>query len=280
MIVAAAGGERGEARRAKGDGTMNTSPDARDRRRSTRRRAASGPIYGKVDRRVRRERGRRAKKIAKERSAEHARWAATLSTELALPRDFEAVAELVREEDLEGALVLGNDPAMWREKIDEYERRRLHARLPARRVDATSASSSSSRSSSVVSGRAGAGRDLCARRARRGQRRLERPLLEADLHRARGGLRHPRRASSLLARDSPRHSSTTSAGTRRTSSARSPSASASSSSSSAAASSSRRTSSSRSRGSTVKEKSAWWKVAELWTVSPVFNIARGRRSSR
>jgi len=45
-----------------------------------------------------------------------------LSTELELPRDFEAVAELVREDDLEGSLVLGNDPALWREQIDEFER--------------------------------------------------------------------------------------------------------------------------------------------------------------
>ena len=50
------------------------------------------------------------------------RWAASSRTELALPRDFEAVAELVREEDLEGSLVLGDDPAEWREKIDEFER--------------------------------------------------------------------------------------------------------------------------------------------------------------
>jgi hypothetical protein len=28
----------------------------------------------------------------------------------------------VREEDLKGSLVLGDDPAMWRERIDEYER--------------------------------------------------------------------------------------------------------------------------------------------------------------
>jgi hypothetical protein len=46
----------------------------------------------------------------------------SVSQELALPRDFEAVAELVREDDLEGALVLGNDPTEWREKIDEFER--------------------------------------------------------------------------------------------------------------------------------------------------------------
>jgi hypothetical protein len=45
-----------------------------------------------------------------------------LSTELALPRDFEAVAELVREEDLEGSLVLGSDPAAWGEQIDQFDR--------------------------------------------------------------------------------------------------------------------------------------------------------------
>jgi hypothetical protein len=45
-----------------------------------------------------------------------------LSQELALPRDFEAVAELAREGDLEGSLVLGDDPASWREQIDQYER--------------------------------------------------------------------------------------------------------------------------------------------------------------
>ena len=44
-----------------------------------------------------------------------------LSTELALPRDFAAVAELVREEDIEGSLVIGDDLAAWREKIDEFE---------------------------------------------------------------------------------------------------------------------------------------------------------------
>jgi hypothetical protein len=43
-----------------------------------------------------------------------------LSTELALPRDFEAVAELVREEDLD-LLVLGNDAGRWREQLAAYE---------------------------------------------------------------------------------------------------------------------------------------------------------------
>jgi hypothetical protein len=32
------------------------------------------------------------------------------------------VAELVREDDLEGSLVLGDDPTSWREQIDQYER--------------------------------------------------------------------------------------------------------------------------------------------------------------
>jgi hypothetical protein len=45
-----------------------------------------------------------------------------LSTELPLPRDFEAVAELVRDEDLEGSVVFGDDPARWRAKIEEFDR--------------------------------------------------------------------------------------------------------------------------------------------------------------
>ena len=44
-----------------------------------------------------------------------------LSQELPLPRDFEAVAELVREDDLEGALVLGDDAGAWREHVEQYE---------------------------------------------------------------------------------------------------------------------------------------------------------------
>ena len=45
-----------------------------------------------------------------------------LSQELALPRDFEAVAELVREDDLMGELSLGRDPGAWREGIGRFER--------------------------------------------------------------------------------------------------------------------------------------------------------------
>jgi hypothetical protein len=46
----------------------------------------------------------------------------SLSQELELPRDFEAVAELVRPDDLEGSLSLGNDPGVWREGIEQFER--------------------------------------------------------------------------------------------------------------------------------------------------------------
>ena len=45
----------------------------------------------------------------------------TISQDLPLPRDFEAVAELVREEDLAGSLALGRDPAAWQERIAQFE---------------------------------------------------------------------------------------------------------------------------------------------------------------
>ena len=39
-----------------------------------------------------------------------------------MPRDFETLAELVREDDFEGSMSLGRDPAAWREGIDTFER--------------------------------------------------------------------------------------------------------------------------------------------------------------
>ena len=65
--------------------------------------------------------GRAARKLAKERQP-NAAIGGDLSTELALPRDFEAVAELVRDDDLDGTLVLGDDPAAWREHLEQFER--------------------------------------------------------------------------------------------------------------------------------------------------------------
>ena len=62
-----------------------------------------------------------AKKIARRRSPTTVMGGA-ISQELALPRDFEAVAELVREDDFDGSISLGNDPAAWREGIEKYVR--------------------------------------------------------------------------------------------------------------------------------------------------------------
>jgi len=119
IIVAAKASNAAKLAAAKGDGTMNTSPDA-DIVKEFRDAGGNGPVYGKVTGTFAASE-ETARKIAKERSPNTA-MGGDLSTELALPRDFEAVAELVREEDLEGSLVLGNDPALWREKIDEFER--------------------------------------------------------------------------------------------------------------------------------------------------------------
>jgi coenzyme F420-dependent glucose-6-phosphate dehydrogenase len=119
LIVAAAGEDAAKLAGAKGDGYMNTSPDKKTVE-IYERAGGKAPLYGKVTGAFAPSEAT-ARKIAKERSPNTAMGGA-LSTELALPRDFESVAELVREEDLEGPLVLGDDPAMWRERIDEYER--------------------------------------------------------------------------------------------------------------------------------------------------------------
>jgi G6PDH family F420-dependent oxidoreductase len=101
------------------DGTINTSPDA-DVVRTYKDAGGGGPIYGKVTGAYAPSE-MSAKKIAKERQP-NAAMGGDLSTELELPRDFEAVAELVREEDLEGSVVLGADPTAWREQLDQFER--------------------------------------------------------------------------------------------------------------------------------------------------------------
>src|SRR5581483_7207279 len=119
IVVAAAAPDAAELAARKGDGTMNTSPDAEIVKRF-KDAGGSGPVYGKVTGCFAPDPAT-AKKIALSRSPNTAMGGA-LSQELALPRDFEAVAELVREEDLEGSLVLGSDLTEWREKIDEFER--------------------------------------------------------------------------------------------------------------------------------------------------------------
>jgi len=119
IIVGAKAPNAAKLAAEKGDGTMNTSPDA-EIVKEFKDAGGDGPVYGKVTGAFASSEAS-ARAIAKERSP-NTGMGGDLSTELALPRDFEAVAELVREEDLEGSLVLGDDPALWREKIDEFER--------------------------------------------------------------------------------------------------------------------------------------------------------------
>jgi G6PDH family F420-dependent oxidoreductase len=119
IVVAAAAENAAELAAAKGDGTMNTTPDA-DLVKKYKKAGGKEPIYGKVTGCFAPD-AETARKIALERQPNVA-MGGSLSQELALPRDFEAVAELVRPDDLEGSLVLGSDPTMWRERIDEYER--------------------------------------------------------------------------------------------------------------------------------------------------------------
>jgi len=119
IVVGAKASNAAKLAAEKGDGTMNTSPNE-EIVKEYKNAGGSGSIYGKVTGAFASSEGS-ARKIAKERSPNTA-MGGELSTELELPRDFEAVAELVREEDLEGSLALGNDPALWREHVDQFER--------------------------------------------------------------------------------------------------------------------------------------------------------------
>jgi G6PDH family F420-dependent oxidoreductase len=119
IIMAAKAEASAQLAAAVADGTMNTSPDA-EIVQAFKVAGGRGPIYGKVTGAFAPDVAA-ARKIAKERQPNIA-IGGDISTELELPRDFEAVAELVREEDLAPALVLGDDPADWQERLDEYER--------------------------------------------------------------------------------------------------------------------------------------------------------------
>jgi coenzyme F420-dependent glucose-6-phosphate dehydrogenase len=117
LVVAAKAENAARLAAEQGDGTMNTTPDA-DIVRIYRDAGGTGPIYGKVAGAFAPDE-EQALRIGLERQPNPA-LPGDLSTELALPRDFEAAATLVRPEDLEGSLVLGDDPGRWREKIDEH----------------------------------------------------------------------------------------------------------------------------------------------------------------
>jgi G6PDH family F420-dependent oxidoreductase len=117
IIVAAKAPNAAQLAAAKGDGTMNTKPDEQIVK-EFKEAGGGGPIHGKVTGAFAPSEAE-ARTIARERSPNSA-MGGDLSTELALPRDFEAVTELVREEDLD-LLVLGNDPGRWREQLSLYE---------------------------------------------------------------------------------------------------------------------------------------------------------------
>ncbi len=119
LVLAGAASNAAELAGRLGDGYMNTTPDA-EMVKTFKDAGGSGPLYGKVTGVFAPDEAT-ARKIGKERQPNTA-MGGSLSQELALPRDFEAVAELVREDDLEGSLVLGNDLTKWREQLDEYER--------------------------------------------------------------------------------------------------------------------------------------------------------------
>jgi G6PDH family F420-dependent oxidoreductase len=117
IIVAAKAPNAAKLAAAKGDGTMNTTPDEQIVK-EFKDAGGRGPIYGKVTGAFAPSEAA-ARAIARERSPNSA-MGGDLSTELALPRDFEAAAELVREDDLD-SLVLGNDPGRWREHIAQFD---------------------------------------------------------------------------------------------------------------------------------------------------------------
>jgi coenzyme F420-dependent glucose-6-phosphate dehydrogenase len=117
LIVAAAAENAAQLAAKWGDGLISTSPDAAVV--DAYRRAGGGePIHGKVTG-VFAGSAAEAKRIARTRSPNTA-MGGTISQDLSLPRDFETVAELVREDDFDGALSLGRDPAAWREGIDKF----------------------------------------------------------------------------------------------------------------------------------------------------------------
>lgn len=118
IVMAAANPNAAQLAGEKGDGFMSTTPDE-DVVNEYKQAGGTGPLYGKVTGAFAPDEAA-AKKLGKEREPNTA-MGGSLSQDLALPRDFEAVAELVREDDVAESLVLGSDEGAWRAKLDEYE---------------------------------------------------------------------------------------------------------------------------------------------------------------
>jgi len=119
LIVAAAAEQAAKLAAKWGDGMISTAP-SKEVVDSYREAGGGDPIHGKVTGCFAASKDE-ATRIALERQPNTA-MGGTISQDLPLPRDFETVAELVRGEDLEGSMSLGNDPAAWREGIEQFER--------------------------------------------------------------------------------------------------------------------------------------------------------------
>jgi len=117
IVIAAAATNAAQLAGEKGDGLMATSPDE-EVVQEYRKAGGGGPMYGKVTGCFAPSR-EQALRLARKRWPNMA-LGGSLSQDLALPRDFEAATQTVREEDLEDALVLGDDAGAWREKVDEW----------------------------------------------------------------------------------------------------------------------------------------------------------------
>lgn len=118
LIVAAAAPEAAKLAAKWGDGMISTAPEEKV---IDEYRGAGGHdlIHGKVTGCFAASK-EAATQIAKVRSPNTA-MTGTISQDLPLPRDFETVAELVRESDLERPMALGCDPAAWRDRIATFE---------------------------------------------------------------------------------------------------------------------------------------------------------------
>jgi G6PDH family F420-dependent oxidoreductase len=117
VVIAAKAPDAIELAAAKGDGTMNTSPDA-EMVKAYRDAGGTGPIYGKITG-CYASSEHEALEIALKRQPNPA-MPGSLSVELSLPRDYESVADLVRPDDLKDVLALGNDLAAWRDHVEQY----------------------------------------------------------------------------------------------------------------------------------------------------------------
>jgi G6PDH family F420-dependent oxidoreductase len=118
IVIAPANPDAARLAGEQGDGLMSVEPSELVVR-EFKGAGGTGPCYGKITGAYARDVDA-ARKIGRERQPNTAMGGA-LSQELALPRDFEAVAELVREDDLEDRLVLGPDEGAWRSRLEEYE---------------------------------------------------------------------------------------------------------------------------------------------------------------